>query len=54
MGLYTVINNQFVKNDLKDVRYINREEDMGLEGLRKAKLSYYPAYLIDKYEGRPV
>ena len=54
MGLYTVINNQFVKNDLKDVRYINREEDMGLEGLRKAKLSYYPAHLIDKYEGRPV
>ena len=33
MGLYTVINNQFVKNDLKDVRYINREEDMGLEFL---------------------
>ena len=54
MGLYTVINNQFVKNDLKDVRYINREEDMGREGLRKAKLSYYPAYLIDKFEGRPV
>lgn len=52
-GLYTVINNQFVINALQDVRFINREEDMGLAGLRKAKLSYAPAYLIEKFEGRP-
>lgn len=54
VGLYTVINNLFVKNALGDVRFVNREEDMGLEGLRKAKLSYYPAYMIDKFEGRPL
>ena len=34
--------------------YVNREEDMGMEGLRKAKLSYYPAYMIDKFDGRPI
>lgn len=54
MGLYTVINNQFVRHELTDVRFVNREEDMGIEGLRKAKLSYYPAYMIDKFDGRPV
>lgn len=54
VGLYTVINNLFVKNALGDVTHVNREEDMGLEGLRKAKLSYYPAYMIDKFEGRPI
>lgn len=54
MGLYTVINNQFVQHELTDVKFINREEDMGMEGLRKAKLSYYPAYMIDKFDGRPI
>ena len=54
MGLYTVINNQFVQHELTDVKFINREEDRGMEGLRKAKLSYYPAYMIDKFDGRPI
>ena len=54
MGLYTVINNQFVQHELTVVKFINREEDMGMEGLRKAKLSYYPAYMIDKFDGRPI
>ena len=53
-GLYTVINNLFVKNEFSDMQFINREEDMGLEGLRRAKLSYNPAYLIHKFEGRPL
>ncbi len=53
-GLFTLINNLFVKNELTDVKFINREEDMGLEGLRRAKLSYYPVRLIEKYVGRPV
>jgi hypothetical protein len=51
-GLYAAINNEFIKY-VGDVcgcfRYINREEDMGVENLRKAKLSYRPAFLHEKY-----
>lgn len=47
-GLYPAINNQFSKTFAKDAAYINREEDMGLEGLRKSKLSYHPAYILQK------
>lgn len=49
VGLYPLMNQQMVENLLSDVRYINREEDMGIEGLRKAKLSYYPAMFVEKY-----
>ena len=48
-GSYAVINMEFVKNCWKDVTYINREDDMGLEGLRKSKLSYYPFMLKESY-----
>lgn len=48
-GLYPLINQQMAANLLNDVKYINREEDMGLEGLRKAKLSYHPSKFIKKY-----
>ena len=51
-GLYTIINQQFIEHEFTDVKLINREEDMGLEGLRRAKLSYYPTMLLEKYEGR--
>ena len=53
-GLFTVVNNLFIKNEFSDLTYVNREEDMGLEGLRRAKLSYNPAFLIEKYVGRPL
>ncbi|MDE5946247.1 MAG: phosphatidylglycerol lysyltransferase domain-containing protein [Oscillospiraceae bacterium] len=47
-GIYPAINNEFSKRFAKDVKYVNREEDMGIEGLRKSKLSYHPAYLLEK------
>ena len=51
-GSYAVINNEFAGR-LQNYRYINREEDLGLEGLRKSKLSYHPAILYDRYDGVP-
>ncbi len=47
-GAYPMINQQFVEHECMDYRYINREEDTGAEGLRKAKLSYRPVFLVEK------
>jgi hypothetical protein len=49
-GIYAVINQEFCRRNWQSFRYINREEDMGLEGLRKAKESYYPAYMVEKFD----
>lgn len=48
-GLYTLMNQQFCERELKDAVYVNREQDLGLEGMRRAKLSYHPVKMIDKY-----
>lgn len=47
-GAYPMINQQFVEHECTDYQYVNREEDTGAEGLRKAKLSYRPVFLVEK------
>lgn len=47
-GAYQMINQQFVRHTCAAYQYINREEDTGAEGLRKAKMSYKPAFLVEK------
>ena len=48
-GAYAVINQQFAAQEWKDLKFINREEDLGIEGIRKAKESYRPVKMIEKF-----
>jgi len=48
-GVYSFINKTFVDRNFSDVKLINREQDLGIAGLRKSKLSYHPFKLEKKY-----
>jgi hypothetical protein len=48
-GLSQLVNREFVRREWSDCRYINREQDNGIPGLRRAKTSYHPHHFIKKY-----
>jgi hypothetical protein len=48
-GAYQFLLNSFAKSLPKEIHFLNREEDMGKEGLRKAKESWYPSHYVKKY-----
>ncbi len=48
-GAYPMINRSFLAHEAGNAKYVNREDDAGDEGLRKAKLSYHPAFMLEKY-----
>ena len=49
-GIYQAINQQVLEHCFAECGFVNREEDLGIEGLRKAKLSYQPCALLEKFE----
>jgi hypothetical protein len=48
-GAYQAINQLFLSHDANDRKWVNREQDLGDSGLRKAKMSYHPSYFLKKY-----
>ncbi|MFZ0484981.1 MAG: phosphatidylglycerol lysyltransferase domain-containing protein, partial [Desulfobacterales bacterium] len=48
-GAYQAINQMFLEHNGEQFDFVNREQDLGDEGLRKAKLSYHPVDFVKKY-----
>lgn len=48
-GLYQVINNEFSRHEARSLEYVNREQDLGVSGLRKAKESYHPVRMVEAF-----
>lgn len=48
-GSFAIMNQQFLEHEWKDFEYVNREEDMGIPGMRRVKESYRPAFMVKKY-----
>ena len=48
-GLYQVINRDFIMHEFADTLFVNREEDLGIPGLRQAKMEYHPDHFAEKY-----
>lgn len=51
-GIYQAINQQFLCNEWNEMEFVNREEDLGIEGLRRAKMTYNPIRFVEKFEAR--
>lgn len=49
-GIYAAINQKFAANEWSEMKFINREEDLGIEGIRKTKEAYRPVKMIEKFE----
>jgi len=49
-GLYQAMSNEFLLANGRDFDYVNMEQDLGVEGIRKAKLSYHPLRIVNKYD----
>ena len=48
-GLHAAVNRMYCSEIIPDIEYVNREQDLGVEGLRRAKQSYYPHHMVNKY-----
>ena len=55
-GIYPLLDNAFCKKHFDGgvVKYINKQEDMGVEGLRKSKLSYNPVKFAERYNAKKI
>src|SRR4030067_2075308 len=49
-GLYQIINQEFLMHEAGNCRFVNREQDLGIQGLRNAKMSYNPIRFVKKYK----